>query len=501
MNERAQRIRRSILGRLGIVGVAGQHADRALDHTQAQVFRVLWIFLPEPAIARDVRFQHLIISRMLSEAGQQTLTFGALVAIASQGGSAFEVALIGVAALIPPAILGLYGGIVADALPKRLALAGAYTGQAVLCFAVPTFFDTSSLPVLFGLIFAVNTLAQVSAPTESSVLPLVANEEQLASAASLINLSVAVGSGFGTAIFAPVVVKAFGVEPIIYLTGVLLLLSASRVFDLPVGNRDWQMKLPPMRVRLRHAARWLIVHPAVGTMLLLSVVASTVNVILITLAPRYVEAVIGIDATNTAYVFGPSAIGVVLALVSAPFLISRLGERTVAILSLLLCCIALFMLGMIDEVGAVVDPVNPLRLTGVLGLDLTRATRTAGLDAIPLAFGVSLTMTCVQTYINRRVPLTLQGRMFALQGMLRNVAAIGPLLAMGAAAGAFGAETVLLLSPVLLIAVTYALVYSSFRLSGLRSPGPVDVLESFWEEDAEPPREPGEGRGSGEERR
>src|SRR6266540_1394351 len=115
----------------------GFGADRMLDEAQARVFRVLWLFLPEPAIARDLRFQHLLASRFLSDAGQQAVLFGALVSVARGGGSALEVALVGVAALAPPALLGLYGGAVADAIPKRFALAGVYALQAVLCFTFP----------------------------------------------------------------------------------------------------------------------------------------------------------------------------------------------------------------------------------------------------------------------------------------------------------------------------------------------------------------------------
>jgi hypothetical protein len=465
-----------------MVSTAGYHADRLADHAQMQVFRLLWLFLPEPSVARDVRFQHLLISRFLSEAGQQTLTFGALVAVASAGGSALEVALIGVAALIPPAIFGLYGGIVADALPKRLALAGAYTGQALLCFAAPLLFEVSDLGVMFVLIFAVNSLAQVSAPTESSVLPLVATEEQLASAASLINLAVAGGQGFASAALAPILITLIGVEPVIYLAGVLLLASATRVFDLPVGERAWQLRLPPMRVRLRSAVRWMVTNPSVGSMVVLSVLAGTVNVVLITLAPRYVEAVLDTDATNTAYVFAPSAIGVVLALLSAPLLIRLMGERTTSIVSLAICSVALFLLGLVDELASIVAPVNPMNLVDILGLDLNEGVKTAGLIAIPLAFGVSLTATAVQTYINRRVPIAYQGRMFALQGALRNGAAIVPLLTLGVAAGAIGADNVLLISPLLLIAVAYGLVYASFHISGLRAPRGFEVVESFWEE-------------------
>lgn len=478
-------LRRTIWTRLGIVGAAGgRSADRLLDRTQVEVFRFLWLFLPQPRIARDIRFQHLLLSRFLSEGGQQTLMFGALVSVARNGGSALDVALIGIAALLPPTVLALYGGIVADELPKRAALAGAYTGQAILCFAVATFFDTGNLWVLFFFLFAVNALGQVSSPTESAVLPLVANEEELASAASLINLAAAVGQGFATALFAPVLVKQFGVNTVLYLGGVLLLIAASRVFDLPVGDRagQWRLRFPPPQLRLRSAVRWLVTHPAVGTMIVVSVLAGTVNVILVTLAPRYAQAVLHTDPANTAYVFAPGAIGVGIALLSAPWLIARAGERLVAVSALFAAAASLFLLGIIDQVGSVIDPVSPLHIVTVVGPDLNERVRTAGLLAVPLAFGVSLTATSVQTYINRRVPIPLQGRTFALQGSLRNGASIIPLLVLGVAAARFGAGTVLLFSPLLLLAVGYSMVAISFRISGLRAPSQLQVMESFWEE-------------------
>jgi MFS family permease len=471
----------------GVVGYAGGRADRALDRAQVEVFRLLWLFLPAPSIARDLRFQHLLFSRFLSEAGQQTLAFGALVAVARSGGSALDVALVGVAGLLPPALLGLYGGVVADHLPARLALAGAYAGQAVLCFAVPAFFDTGELTVMILLLLGFNALAQVSTPTEAAVLPLVANVEQLASAASLIGLSQAIGQGFATALFAPVLVKALGAESVIYLTGVLMLLAASRVFDLPVGERPWQLRLPPMHGRLRRAIRWLVRHPAVSSMIVFAALAGTVNVVLVTLAPRYTIAVLHTDAANTAYVFAPSAVGVVLALLCAPLLIKRVGERVTAMVALGTAALALFLLGGIGAVGDIVDPLNPMHAASLLGIELNKSVRTAGLLAVPIGFGVTLTGTAVQTYINRNVPLTHQGRTFALQGALRNATAIAPLLTLGLAAGEFGADKVLLFSPLVLLAVAYALVTASFRISGIHPPRTLEVMETFWEEPPPPP--------------
>ena len=69
----------------------------------------------------------------------------------------------------------------------------------------------------------------------------------------------------------------------------------------------------------------------------------------------------------------------------------------------------------------------------------------------------------MQTYINRRVPLQLQGRTFALQGVIKNGTTIIPLLCLGAAAAEFGAETVLLASPVLLLALAIGLIVVSRR--------------------------------------
>lgn len=471
---------RQVPGHRYIAG-AGLSADRVLDSAQGQVFRILWLFLPEPDIARNLWFQHLLASRFLTEAAQQALIFGSVVSVAREGGSSLQVALVGVAAILPPAILGMYGGAVAHTLPVRIALAGAYTGQALLCIAIPALFGTG-LGAVVVLLLLVNILAQVSAPTESAVLPLVASEEEMASAASLINLAAAAGSAFGIAVLAPVMVKAFGVEQMFYAVGFVLLLSASRVFDLPLGDKVWIPRLQPPPARIRAMTRWVVRHPAVLTMIVVSVLAGTVNIVLVTLAPQYVSEVLDADPADTAYVFAPTALGTVTALLVAPAMIRRWSERFAAVVGLAFCAVTLFLLGDIDAVADVVDTVNPFYLPDRLGLDLSPQLRATALLAVPIAFGVALTATSVQTYINRRVPLTLQGRTFAMQSSLRNGAAIIPLLVLGAAASEFGVETVLLISPLLLLAMGYTLIALSFRFSGVAHHSTLQVMESFWDD-------------------
>src|SRR3990172_3008433 len=58
--------------RVGLAGSASAGAaDRMLDRAQSNVFRVLWLFLPEPAIAPNLHFHQLLSSPFLSHPPQQ----------------------------------------------------------------------------------------------------------------------------------------------------------------------------------------------------------------------------------------------------------------------------------------------------------------------------------------------------------------------------------------------------------------------------------------------
>lgn len=462
---------------------AYRRADAILDHGQRRVFRLLWFFLPETSVAKEPRFQQVLASRFLSDAGQQSLAYGALIAVVRGGGSTFEAALVGVAAVLPPALLGLYGGAVADALPKRVALAAIYNLQALLCILTPTFFGTDLMAAL-ALVFAVNALGQVSGPTELSVLPLVASERQLASAASLVSLASNAGTAFGTALLAPVLVRAFGLDAVFYVAGALLFLAASRVFDLTTHHDDderprfdWRRRAD---VNAMSTVRWLLQERAVATMVLVAVLAGTANVVLQTLGPRYVQTVIGVDPAEAVYVFAPSVVGLLIALAAGPVLVRRFRERIVALAGFAIVALTLFLLGTVDDGFArALDPVNPLR---IIGLDISPRLRAAGLLAVPLGFGLALTTNAVQTYINRRVPIAYQGRAFALQSTLKNGSSIVPLLVLGGLAAVFGVKAVLLASPFLLLALAAGLVRLSYAFGGTAPATRLEVLSSFWEE-------------------
>ncbi|MPZ50623.1 MAG: MFS transporter [Dehalococcoidia bacterium] len=468
-----------------LFGRAYRRADDALDRGQTRAFRFLWLFLPALSIAAEHRFQAVLVSRILSDAGQQALAYGVLVALVRGGGSAFDAALLGVATLVPPTLLGFYGGAVADALPKRLALGGIYVLQALLCLAAPSVIGTD-LAAMMLLLFAVNTLGQVSGPSEPAVIPLVATEAQLASAASLLSLASSMGTAFGTALLAPILVRAFGVETVIYVAAGLLFLAATRTLDFQPQHAepDGQLRLSLLRSRasVRPTIEWLVSQPAIATMVFLAAIAGTVQVVIQTLAPRYVQDVLHVDPADAVYVFAPSALGLLLALYFIPRLVRRQGERNTALLGFALMAISLVSLGLVGHLGWI-DGVNPLRALSFIGLELGERLRTAAFLALPLGFGIALATTSVHIYINRRVPLSHQGRTFALQSTIKNGGAILPLTTLGLAAGVFGIQNVLLASPFVLLALAVGLVQLSRRFGGHTPRGRLDVLSTFWEAD------------------
>ena len=450
-----------------------ERIDDAIDRGQERAFRVLWFWTPPGSVARNTQFQALLASRFLADMAQQALLFGALIAIARDGGGAFEAGLLGCAFLLPGVVLGMYGGAVADALPKRVALAGAYVGMGALTLAIPLALGTE-FGALLLVLFLVRVLFQVSQPSEASTVPLVANADELAGATSMLGLVSSAGELIGKALLAPVIVRAFGVNPVTIMAGILFLLSATRVFDLrppaPAGADPNAPPVPPPSTR--EALQWLLDERSVLIMLVLAGLASTVNVVLGILGPQYVSEVLDVDPANALYVFAPAPIGLLLALAITPLLIGRVGERPVAVTGFALVALVMTALGLVAPLSDALSWLIPIDIPGV-----GPRVETAALLSIFLGFGVTLAAVATQTYVSRAVPLRIQGRAFALLGVLKDGLAIFPLLVLGAVASKVGVDTVITISPVFLLAIAVGL----------------DRLVSRWRTPPEIPEAPVEG--------
>lgn len=460
-------------------GRALEAVDDALDRGQAHVFRVLWFMVPPTSIARDISFQALLASRFLSDIALQALLYATLIATAREGGSSFDAALIGVAFLLPGVLLGLFGGAVADALPKRVALAGAYITMGGLCFLIPIWIGTDLRAMLF-VIFAVRALHQISQPSEASAVPLVARDEELASANSFLSLASSAGEVIGKALLAPLVVRAWGVNPVTIFAGVLFLLSATRTFDFRPKKRSVEpaplrldrlgRELPPeeaptealhpRRRSTREAVRWLLAEPGAFWMLMLAAMATTVGVVLGVLGPVYVKEALNVDPANAFYVFAPASLGLLVALLLAPLMIRVLRERMTAMIGFVIVGAAMAALGLIGHVT---------ERTAGLTLDIPGVgarVETAAQISVFLGFGMTIAAAATQTYIGKYVPDEIHGRIFALLGTFKDGLAIPPLLAIGIIAGFVGVMPVITVAPVALLIFALVLGRYSARWRG-----------------------------------
>ncbi len=441
-----------------------QRLDRAVDRGQARVFRVLWFMVPSGSVARDLQFQQLLASRFLTDIALQALLYGALIVTVSAGGSAFDAALLGVAYLLPGLVLGMFGGIVADALPKRVALAGAYLTMGALTLLIPWFFGTDFRSLL-AILFAVRVLHQVSQPSEASAVPLVATEDELASATSFLSLASSGGEVIGKALIAPLIVRAFGVDPVTVVAGLIFIFSASRVFDLRPARRragTTDAELPAgveQRVSTLETIRWLLTERAQLWMLLLAALASTISVTLGVLGPQYTQDVLQVDAANALYVFSPAVLGLLVALAVAPLLIKVLRERIVAVIGFAIVAATMSALGFIDRLREWLPwfPAIDLPLVG------ERVELAAELSVF-LGFGMTLAAAATQTYISRTAPLEVQGRTFALLGTMKDGLAIPALLMLGAVANVVGVRPVLTFAPLLLLALALGVDWAAGKL-------------------------------------
>lgn len=443
-----------------------QRLDRVLDRGQSRLFRVLWFWLPPTSVARAPRFQQLLASRFLTDVALQLLLYGVLIAVARRGGGASDAALIGVAYLLPGAVLGLFGGLVADAVSRKVALAGAYLGMGLITLLLPSVLGTG-LPVLLGVLFTVRLLYQVAQPSEASAVPLVASEPELASATSFLGLASSAGEMLGKALLAPTIVRFYGVQPATLLAALLLLLSASRVFDLDASVPRSSAPGVPAGSVLRRTAevlRLLGTRQALLWMLLLGSLGSTASQVLGILGPEYTREVLEVDPANALYVFAPAAVGLVGALGATPLLIRVLGEHLVARLGFVLIAATLTGIGFAPELSRIAW----LPLVDLPGV--SRAVEVASALSLGLGFAITLATAAAQTYVARRVPLGLQGRTFALLSMAKDAIAVVALLGLGAVSQLLGVRTIITLAPWLMLALAAGIDHAARRWRAGQAP-------------------------------
>lgn len=462
--------------------------DKQTEHPRQQPRRFLWLYMPDLSMLGRVPVQVALLANFLSGLAIGTLSYGAMVHLARSGGSQFEVALVSAASFLPGLVLGTQGGLIADSLPKRLALAVTYLMQAGLCIGVPILLGADFIVLLF-IVLVVSTLAQISIPAVRSIIPLVAKPQELAVAAVLMSLTTSTGSAIGQAFFAPVLLRVGDITLVTIFGGVMLLLAGLRVFGLPdeegikVGDAlrsvDWRLQ----GIGVRPTAEWIVEHRVVATMVLLGAMVSALYEAFAAMMPGFVGTVLGVDPVDTILVFATIPIGFLAATFAGPWLMNKFGERPVMLVSVVIFGGGIILFGLIEEVAPFLAPFSPLHLLELFGIQPSEKVLAAGLLTIPAYAGFTAAGAAAQTYINRRLPVTKQAGAFGIENTLRSALAIVAVLTFGALATLFGTRPVFLIAPFVMGVLLIGIIIISYRFSEADVPRGLEVLTSFWEEE------------------
>ena len=161
-------------------------------HTQTATRRPWW-----RSLLTDVRplqasppYRRLFVGNTVAQLGQQMTNVAVALQVYSLTHSSFYVGLVGVFALVPLVLLGLYGGAVADAMDRRslALLASAGLWVVWMAFAAQAFLGNGSVWLLYGCIAVQSGFYALNNPARSAMVPRLVSAE-LMPAASALNMA------------------------------------------------------------------------------------------------------------------------------------------------------------------------------------------------------------------------------------------------------------------------------------------------------------------------
>jgi MFS family permease len=220
--------------------------------------------VPARRLWRHGEFRRLWSAQGISAIGSQvTLLALPLAAILVLHGTAFEVALLSVAATLPFLVLGIPGGVWIDRTRRRPVMITADLGRAVTLLSVPLAYGVGmlSLPHLYLVALINGSLSVLFDIASQAYLPSVLNRGQLIEANAKLEANRVVAQAAGPSaagglvslVTAPV---ALLVDAASFLASAGLIASLRRRETNPASSGDCD----PRRRGLREGARYVLGH-------------------------------------------------------------------------------------------------------------------------------------------------------------------------------------------------------------------------------------------------
>ncbi len=405
-------------------------------------------------------YRKLWVAKLLSSTPVNAIVYAMLILVVDATGKSFFSSLFVVAYIAPSALLGTVSGVMVDRMPKGILLAGTNVARAALCILLALSAGNILMIYLIAVLFAV--ASQFSGPAEASALPQVVAAEDLAAANSLNNLGGLISQIVGLMVLPAVFLKTVGAEALAFMCAGMFLAAAFNfmlVEEFGGSVTYTHMTIEDTRERFAEAWHRLTLDSVSYVSVVIVVLASTLSLVVVTLLPRYSTSVLGVNAENLIFVVTPAALGIWLALRFVRQFTDRFSSWWTMGGSFAALVLGVMLAAFVRPLASGIESVNPFGMfdPGPFGAGTARIIVTA-LIAPALAFAYTFVNIVGKTIINERIPREMQGRVFAAQNVLTNLASIPPILLAGLLADIVGVTPVFFLAGLVcgLLALFYA---------------------------------------------
>jgi MFS transporter, DHA3 family, macrolide efflux protein len=176
------------------------------------------------AIFGNRSFRWLWTAELVNEMGSSITALASSIYIYQTTGSALNVGLMMIAAVVPSLFVGLVAGVFVDRYNRKRIMIAANLIQAGLVLAIP-FLLPVSIVWLYVLVMLSSAVGQFFKPAHASVLPEIASDEELNAANSLMAISSFGSMAIGFAL-SGLITGRYAIEWAFYLDSLTFVVSA-----------------------------------------------------------------------------------------------------------------------------------------------------------------------------------------------------------------------------------------------------------------------------------
>ena len=231
-------------------------------------------------------------------------------------GSPFALGVVTTLQFLPVMLLALYGGVLADRLPKRLTIILTQTLLMIQAFVFGGLVATDAIQIWHIYVLAVlqGIITAVDNPVRQAFLYEMVGRDDLVNAVGLNSMSFNGARIFGPAL-AGVIIKLVGISSALLLNaisfipviGALLLMDASKLHAAPSGSEE------SMVDRLKAGLVFAWNTPIILTILIVAAFIGTFGFNFTVIVPLIADGVLKTDETGLGLLFAAMGVGALIA--------------------------------------------------------------------------------------------------------------------------------------------------------------------------------------------